>query len=383
MGGFFNFLKYNNSVPIALSVMLLGAGGVFAASPDVRNAATAAVLASQQEVIAVDNTYIANKDLEDYTPRVVIAGVSEDDEYYYVSYLFSTISLEDYVWKDVQKEETMKVSKADLGPYRDLGLYVTEQLKQKIDRELAYLKEVQEIERRNVTQKTLAVEYSGLVGQFLDDSTEVLPGYEPVVVPPPPEPKPEAEPEEVVEPEVLAEEVPVEEPIDEEPETPEGDTEAPVVQVLGDNPAHVVVGAAYTDLGAAVTDDSNEELDIKIFVNDAPVANVSIDTASAGEWTVRYESTDSAGNSGSAERTVIVSEAEPSPTPTPEPTPAPEPTPPAPTPTPEPSPTPTPEPIPAPTPTPEPAPAPTPEPTPPPPAPTPEPTPSPEPPPAE
>ena len=64
---------------------------------------------------------------------------------------------------------------------RDLGLYVTEQLKQVIDHEIAYLTEVQDIERKQVSQKVVAVAYSGLVGAFLDDRTEVLPGYTPVV----------------------------------------------------------------------------------------------------------------------------------------------------------------------------------------------------------
>lgn len=382
MGGLFNFLKYNNSVPIAISFMLLGAGSVLAASPEIRGAATAAVYASQQQVVAVDNTYIANKDLDGYTPRVVIEGVTEDDEYYYVSYIFSTISLEDYTWKDMQKSETMKVSKADLGPYRDLGLYVTEQLKQKIDRELAYLREVQEIERRNVTQKTLAVEYSGLVGQFLDDTTEVLPGYEPVVVPPPPpEPPPQPEPEEVEEieepqDEPVEEGEPAEEEVSEEPEGPTQDTEAPVLQVLGDNPAQIEVGGSYTDLGVAATDNSNEQLEVVVYVNGERVSSVSINTSVAGEWTIRYEAIDSSDNIGSAQRTVVVSEPapspEPAPTPSPEPTPEPTPTPP--TPSPEPTPTPAPEPAPAPTPEPTPEPAP---------SPTPEPAPSPEPPPAQ
>src|SRR3989344_184867 len=87
--------------------------------------------------------------------------------------------------QDVQKAEVMRVSKPDLGPYRDLGVYVTQQLKQILDRELAYLRQVQEKERKQVSQAVVATTYGGLIGQFLDTNMETLPGYTPVVVAPP------------------------------------------------------------------------------------------------------------------------------------------------------------------------------------------------------
>ena len=189
-----NFLKYNNIVPVTVAFVLLGAGGAYAATNP------AAILSAQEQVVSIDNTYIANKNLDAYTPQVVIVNVKEDDEYYYVAYQFITIDLKDAAWQDVLKEEVMRVSKADLGPYRDLGLYVTEQLKQKIDRELARLKETQEFERRQVTQKIVATAYSGLIGAFLDDTTETIPGYKPVVEPPPPPPEPKPTPPPVPQP---------------------------------------------------------------------------------------------------------------------------------------------------------------------------------------
>src|SRR3989344_8274492 len=177
-----NFLAYNNALPIALGIAFLGAGGVFAATnPE-------AIYSEQQQVLSIDNSFIATKDLASYTPRAQILGVTEDSDNYFVSYKFYTIDLKDYVWQEVAKDEEMKVSKPDLGPYRDLGLYVTEQLKQIVDREGMRLKETQEIEQKNVTHKVVATAYGGLVGKFLDSTTEELPGYTPVVTPPVPPP---------------------------------------------------------------------------------------------------------------------------------------------------------------------------------------------------
>jgi hypothetical protein len=86
------------------------------------------------------------------------------------------------------------------------------------------------------------------------------------------------------------------------------DTEAPVITIVGNNPAHIYVGDTYADLGATVTDNVDQNLGIVIFVDDVEVSQVTIDTAVAGEHTVRYESTDTAGNVGSATRTVVVDE---------------------------------------------------------------------------
>lgn len=329
--------------------MLLGAGGLYAATnPE-------AILSAEQTVISVDNTYVANKDFSSYTPSVRITDVTEDDEYYYVNYDFTTIDLQDYAWQDIVKSgQVMRVSKADLGPYRDLGLYVTRQLKQLVDRELARLKETQNIEKENIRHKVVATAYGGLVGAFLDDKTEEIPGYKPVVEPPaPPAPQPIAQvPQEPTPPPqeepaqqstTTEEQVPPEEetpPESEEEETPStpptpsasstppqatstpsggggssgqgtstpptGDTTPPTLQVLGENPARVSMGDVYTDLGAAATDNSNEDLDVIVFVNGTEVSSVSIDTSTTGEWVVRYEATDGAGNTGSAERTVEV-----------------------------------------------------------------------------
>ncbi len=286
MSKLFHFLRYDNSVPIVLGLIFLGAGGAFAATnPD-------AILSTQVKVLSVDNTYIASKDLSNWTPKAEITGVTEDSENYYIAYRFTTIDNKDYVWKDVVNEETMTVSKADLGQYRDLGVYVTEQLKQKIDRELARLKETQEIEKRQISQKMVATAYGGIVGKFLDDKTETLPGYTPVVTPP-------SSPEAVYTPTVAVH--------------PEGETDTgtstpatvatpapangPSIQILGENPARVVKNNIYVDLGAVASNSTNQNITVLVFLDGKKVDRVEIETSVLGSHTVMYQAADSTGTS--------------------------------------------------------------------------------------
>lgn len=331
MNPFLRFLSYNNAVPIALTILLSGAGATFAATnPE-------SIYDSAQSVVVADNTYIANKDLSSFTPRIVIMGVTEDADNYYVAYALTTIDVVDAVWRDVVKESVLTVSKGVLGEYGDLGLYATEQFKQIVDSQLAYLREVQEIERKQVTQKVVATSYSGLIGQFLDESTEVLPGYVPVVTPPlPPEPIVEVTPPlNTDEPQDPENNTP--DPVGPAPQdggsgsgtsTPSNPSSAPQIQILGDNPVELTLNASYVDLGIVATDDSGAIPQIKKYVDGVEISDqVSIDTSVAGQHVVRYVATDVDGNSTSAERTVTVLEPVPEAAPDPAPQPAPQPDP--------------------------------------------------------
>ncbi len=179
------FVKYNNAFSIGFALVFLSFGTALAASPEIRQEVVNAVVSKQETVKSVDNTYIANIDLDFFTPKVQITDVTEDEDFYYVGYTLHTIDIADYVWQPKEKTEVMKVAKNDLGK-NDLGLYVTQQLKDVVDRQLSYLKEVQIIEKNNgVTGKVVATVYSGLVGKFLNSKEEKIPGYVPVIVPEP------------------------------------------------------------------------------------------------------------------------------------------------------------------------------------------------------
>lgn len=289
-----SFLQYNNIVPIALSFVTLSFGAAFAASDDVRNS----VYDSSQSVVAIDNTYIANVDLNSFTPKAQVQSVTEDAEMYYVAYEFTTISVDDGVWKDVVRSDIMRVSKAALGEYRDLGLFVMDEFSQKIDREISYLQEVQQIERRQVSQKQVATEYSGLIGALFTDSIETVPGYVPVVAPRVVPETPIAQPEMPAQ-GSLSQPVTVNNP------------NGPTIRILGNNPARVPVGAQYVDLGATVDDDKDRNLGIYLKVDGIETVVVQIDTSAAKEFTITYSATDTDGNTTTVERRVIVGNPQP------------------------------------------------------------------------
>jgi hypothetical protein len=81
-----------------------------------------------------------------------------------------------------------------------------------------------------------------------------------------------------------------------------------VLQVNGDNPAIIQVGATYTDLGAQITGPPQADLNLGIttYVNGAPMNPVQLDTSAAATDTIQYVATDSAGNTSTSTRTVII-----------------------------------------------------------------------------
>lgn len=290
-----------------IAIVMLGGGAAFAASdPSV-------VYSSNQEVISVDNTYLVGKDLISYSPIIKITDVTADDDYYYVAYTLYTIDLQDSVWQDIAREETMQVSKPDLGPYRDLGVYVTEKMKDIVDREILRLADTQTSERKHVSQKIVATEYGGLIGKFLDAKTEQLPGYTPVIQPAPgvviPEyipsnlpggpsesPPPSQAPQQ-------GSENTLNTPI--APSAPVVQHSAPVLKVLGNNPAEIPVGSTYNDLGAVITSTPNN-YGVHVFLEGIEMQQISLDTTVAKDWEITYKVTDQAGNIGTATRTVRV-----------------------------------------------------------------------------
>jgi hypothetical protein len=84
----------------------------------------------------------------------------------------------------------------------------------------------------------------------------------------------------------------------------------PVIQINGDNPATVQVGATYTDLGATISGPQQDlNLGIQTFVNGTAVSPVEITTTQAATDTIAYVVTDAEGNTATSTRTVIVAPA--------------------------------------------------------------------------
>ncbi|KKT58771.1 MAG: hypothetical protein UX43_C0024G0001, partial [Candidatus Giovannonibacteria bacterium GW2011_GWB1_46_20] len=95
------------------------------------------------------------------------------------------------------------------------------------------------------------------------------------------------------------------------------DTVPPTITILGNNPAEIEVGAAYSDMGVTVLDNVNQNLGYTASVDGPPGGEASgpefpqgdgltIDTSQLGTHTIIYTATDQAGNTATASRTVNV-----------------------------------------------------------------------------
>jgi hypothetical protein len=86
----------------------------------------------------------------------------------------------------------------------------------------------------------------------------------------------------------------------------------PLIQINGENPAHVPVGATYQDLGATITaPDADKNLGIRTFLNDKLVSDIVIDTSETATDTVQYVVTDPTGLTATSTRTILIEAAAP------------------------------------------------------------------------
>jgi hypothetical protein len=79
------------------------------------------------------------------------------------------------------------------------------------------------------------------------------------------------------------------------------------LQVNGDNPATIQVGATYTDLGATVTGPTADlNLGITTYVDGTEMNPIQLDTTQAATDTIAYVATDQSGRTATSTRTVVV-----------------------------------------------------------------------------
>lgn len=176
-----NFIKYHNAFTIIVVAVFSAFGASYAASPTIRDS----IYSTQESVVSVDNSLLLSTDLDNFNFNLKINSVTEDDTYYYADYSYQTLAIEDGSWQNVPEEKVLKVSKETLTG-KDLGLYVSDQLGENINSELAYLKKVQNAEKESgESQKVVAVIYSGLIGKLLNPQGKVIEGYNPVIEPTP------------------------------------------------------------------------------------------------------------------------------------------------------------------------------------------------------
>lgn len=171
-----NFIKYNNAFTIIIALIFFSAGGALA-NEKVRDTVIGQTIITKN---GTDNTQIISANLDNFDMGLRIKSVKEDDKFYYVDFDYKTIDAIDGIWKEIIKEKNMYVSKASLRDM-DLGVYLAEELSQLTAKEMAYMKEVQSIEKNKGEQKqTESVEYTGLKGLVFNNETKELAGYKPV-----------------------------------------------------------------------------------------------------------------------------------------------------------------------------------------------------------
>ena len=159
-----HFIQYHNA--FTLTVVFVFLAGTFAfANEDVRDA----VLGESFELKeGIDNTAILQANLDEFDLNLRILGVEEDELYYFIIYQFTTLGIEDHAWQQVVREKVLKIDKLSLKE-ADLRAYIAEELNEVAEQELAYLREVQKIERaKGSTQFTASVERTGLIGLLAD-----------------------------------------------------------------------------------------------------------------------------------------------------------------------------------------------------------------------
>ena len=79
------------------------------------------------------------------------------------------------------------------------------------------------------------------------------------------------------------------------------DTTPPVITLTGSSTINLTVGDTFTDPGATATDDVDGNITSSISISG------SVDTSTAGTYTISYNVSDTAGNAATeAQRTVIV-----------------------------------------------------------------------------
>jgi hypothetical protein len=180
MRSLIDFIKFNNAVPISLAVLLLGAGAVVAANPAVRETFFPTEAGPIGPPPAAETGTLLATDLASFDMAFRVDSVVDAGESYRIGYSYRTLEVTGTAWQRADKTRRMDIPKELLGK-RDLGLYAAEQIGQVMDREIAYLGEVQSQALRPEPETGTASEYAGLVGRSLDADGKHFAGYKPVV----------------------------------------------------------------------------------------------------------------------------------------------------------------------------------------------------------
>ena len=95
-------------------------------------------------------------------------------------------------------------------------------------------------------------------------------------------------------------------PINPSPATSSALSTPPTIMIAGNNPARIIIGDTYQDLGAIAKDTAGHDLGVKTFLNGALVSDIIIDTSTTTTDIIDYVATDTWGSTATATRSVII-----------------------------------------------------------------------------
>lgn len=166
-----HFIKYNNATIIILAIILILGGGALAAGPET-------IGEKQTRIEGVDNAALLAADLDNFGMDFKIENIQEDGAYYYVTYSYLDLSVNNQAWQYQLRQTTRKVAK---NIKEDLGAYLAKYLAKHHQARIRELKAAKDSAQAVGEEKRVAVtEYSGLIGRSLDLAAKVFPGYEAV-----------------------------------------------------------------------------------------------------------------------------------------------------------------------------------------------------------
>jgi len=170
---FIHFIKYNNATILVIAVVFILGASAFASEPG-----QAVIGQKQTDIVGVDNSLLLEVDLDNFDMEFKIEKIEEDEEMYYITYVFMDLTEINNAWQYQLKGNLRRVSKK---LKQDLDAYLVEEFKEEYQARLKELKQAQsKAESDGQQTRTEVVAYSGLVGKTLNIAGKVFSGYEPV-----------------------------------------------------------------------------------------------------------------------------------------------------------------------------------------------------------
>lgn len=171
-----HFIKYNNAMVLILALVFVFGTGVFAATETGQEF----IGEKETKIEGIDNTLLIEADLDRLDMDFKIERITEDDDYYYVTYTFLDLVEYEDAWQYQLQEKMRKVTK---NIKIDLGAYLAEELGEQYDARIKELRIAKEkAEESGEITRVEVVAYDGLIGQTLALTGRIFTGYEPVKV---------------------------------------------------------------------------------------------------------------------------------------------------------------------------------------------------------